>query len=200
MLGKDGLGYTKAFIPLNSRSNLKYPDCSINEDGIPCCPNDPTLQMKPESGVSNLRSGIPRFKFVCPKMSWKCKGGKSIRRTSCENPCTDSLCGRMFYVYPEKDLRTYPGTIRGTKEWDDTYKIRVTVEKSINHFKDSFCISGRKLDRLGAHHVWFAIYYTQVPYSIHGESTHMELVIYLCKGYTTDEYQCYNTTITNFYS
>ena len=35
-------------------------------------------------------------------------------------------------------------TRRGSKEWDETYKIRVNVEKSINHFKDSFCIAKRK--------------------------------------------------------
>ncbi len=33
---------------------------------------------------------------------------------------------------------------RGSQEWDDTYKIRVNVEKSINHFKDSFCVAKRK--------------------------------------------------------
>ena len=30
------------------------------------------------------------------------------------------------------------------RRMDETYKIRVNVEKSINHFKDSFCIAGRK--------------------------------------------------------
>lgn len=145
LLGKDGLGFNKAFIPLNSAHDLKYPDCPINEDGIPCCPKDSTLPMKPETSSSHLRCGTSTLKFVCPKMSWvKCEDGKHKRRTSCENPCTDSPCGRMFYVYPEKNLRTYPGTVRGTQEWDDTYKIRVTVEKSINHFKNSFCIAGRK--------------------------------------------------------
>lgn len=34
--------------------------------------------------------------------------------------------------------------LRGSREWEDTYKIRVNVEKSINHFKDSFCIANRK--------------------------------------------------------
>ena len=145
LLGKDGLGFSKAFIPLNCAHDLKYPDCPINEDGVPCCPNDPTLPMKPESSSSHLRCGMPTLKFVCPKMSWKkCEDGKHRRRTSCENPCTDSLSGRMFYVYTEKNLRTFPGTVRGTEEWDDTYKIRVAVEKSINHFKDSFCVAGRK--------------------------------------------------------
>jgi len=34
----------------------------------------------------------------------------------------------MVYIYPEKNLRAYPGTLRGTKEWEDTYKIRAAVE------------------------------------------------------------------------
>ncbi|SHD78687.1 methylmalonyl-CoA mutase family protein [Schnuerera ultunensis] len=85
------------------------------------------------------------FKFVCPKMKWtKCDDGKYRRRHFCDNPCTSSPCGRMIYVYPEKDLRAYPGTLRDTEEWDKVYKIRSVVEQSINHFKESFCIAGRK--------------------------------------------------------
>jgi len=45
---------------------------------------------------------------------------------------------------PEKDLRAYPGTLRGTSDWDTTYKVRTVVERSINHFKDSFGLAGRK--------------------------------------------------------
>ena len=70
--------------------------------------------------------------------------GKSFRKCHCENPCTSSSCGRMIYIYPEKNLRAYPGVERGSAEWEKTYKIRVNVEKSINHFKDSFCIANRK--------------------------------------------------------
>ena len=102
--------------------------------------------MKREGSKSHLRCGLPTMKFVCPKMKWiydketkKCK-----RSCFCENPCTNSSCGRMFYIYPEKNLRAYPGTLRGTEEWDSTYKIRGTVEKSINHFKNGFCVAGRK--------------------------------------------------------
>ena len=50
----------------------------------------------------------------------------------------------MIYVYPEKNLRAYPGVERGSKEWNKTYKVRVNVEKSINHFKNSFCVANRK--------------------------------------------------------
>ena len=78
-------------------------------------------------------------------MSWdKGDDGKYHRVCHCENPCTKSSCGRMVYVYPEKNYRTYPGILRGTSDWEDTYKIRAVVEKSINQFKDSYCIAGRK--------------------------------------------------------
>ena len=50
----------------------------------------------------------------------------------------------MVYIYPEKDLRAYPGTIRGTEEWDDTYKIRTVVERDINHIKDNLCLAGHR--------------------------------------------------------
>ena len=136
----------KAYIPLNGRISLPDADCPLNEDGVPCCPKNPSLPMKREGSKSHLRSWLPTMKFVCPKMKWEYnkETGKSRRVCHCENPCTDSSCGRMFYIYPEKNLRAYPGTLRGTQEWISTYKIRVNVEKSINHFKDSFCVAGRK--------------------------------------------------------
>ncbi|OXE70035.1 ISNCY family transposase [Enterocloster clostridioformis] len=136
----------KACIPLNGRISLPDAGSPLNGDGIPCCPKDPSLPMKREGSKSHLRCGLPTMKFVCPKMKWEYnkETGKSRRVCHCENPCTDSSCGRMFYIYPEKNLRAYPGTLRGTQEWNSTYKIRVNVEKSINHFKDSFCVAGRK--------------------------------------------------------
>lgn len=136
----------KTYIPLNGRMALPEADCPLNENGIPCCPKDASLPMKREGSRSHLRCGLPTMKFVCPKMKWVYdkETRKSKRVCHCENPCTESSCGRMFYIYPEKNLRAYPGTIRGTDEWNSTYKIRVTVEKSINHFKDNFCVAGRK--------------------------------------------------------
>lgn len=131
--------FSKAYIPLNSRSKLNSEECSINENGIPCCPRDHSLLMKSE-GSTKSKNGLVRFKFSCPKVKWI----NRKRQCYCENPCTSSSCGRMFYIYPEKDLRAYPGTIRGTSEWEETYKIRSVVEQSINHFKESFCIAGRK--------------------------------------------------------
>lgn len=86
------------------------------------------------------------YKFVYPKMIWAYdkSAQKAHRQCCCENPCTTSTCGRMVYIYPEKDLRAYPGTVRGTKEWDDIYKIRTVVERDINHIKDNLCLAGRR--------------------------------------------------------
>ena len=140
------LNFEKTYIPLRVKLSMESEGYTINENGIPCCPNDPSLPMKREGSKSHLHSGLPTMKFVCPYMKWEVnKETKTKRRiTTCKNPCTSSACGRMIYIYPEKNLRAYPGTARGTEEWDRTYKIRVNVEKSINHFKDSFCVAGRK--------------------------------------------------------
>ncbi len=138
--------FQKAFIPLKVKLSLDNSDYTFNENGIPCCPHDSSLPMKREGSKSHLKSKLPTMKFVCPKMKWEYnREDKSKRRVChCDNPCTTSSCGRMIYVYPEKNLRAYPGVERGSEEWDDTYKIRVNVEKSINHFKDCFCVANRK--------------------------------------------------------
>lgn len=43
-----------------------------------------------------------------------------------------------------KNLRAYPGAIRSTEEWDNTYKIRTAVERDINHIKDNLCLAERR--------------------------------------------------------
>lgn len=140
-----GKHFATAYIPLNARSGLKNPDYTMNEDGIPCCPKAASLPMKYE-GISKLRSGIIRYKFVCPKIKWRHdkQTGKNYRLCCCDCPCTSSSCGRMVYIYPEKDFRAYPGALRGTQEWNDTYKIRSVVERDIQHIKDNLCLAGRR--------------------------------------------------------
>ena len=140
------LNFKKAFIPLKTKLSLDDKEYKYNENGIPCCPHDPSLPMRREGSKSHLKSKLPTMKFVCPKTKWEYnRSDKSSRRVChCNDPCTTSSCGRMIYIYPEKNLRAHPGVERGSKEWDDTYKIRVNVEKSINHFKDSLCVANRK--------------------------------------------------------
>lgn len=146
--------FAKAYIPLNSRSGLENPDYTVNADGIPCCPHDENLAMKYE-GTSKLKSGVTRYKFVCPMIKWEKNPdtGKYVRVCHCDNPCTTSSCGRMVYIYPEKDLRAYPGTLRGTEDWDNTYKIRTAVERDINHIKENLCLAGRRTQNKKTLHV-----------------------------------------------
>lgn len=101
--------------------------------------------MKPE-GTAKTKAGLTRYKFICPKTEWvyNPETQKAHRECKCENPCTTSACGRMVYLQQQSDYRAFPGTIRGTKEWESTYKTRTTVERSINHFKDCFGLAGRK--------------------------------------------------------
>jgi len=136
--------FQKAYIPLNARSGLSNPDYTINSDGIPCCPKDPSLPMV-HDGKSKRKNGLIRYKFQCPKIKCeKATDGKYHRVCKCDHPCTNSPSGRMVHIYPEQNLRAYPGTLRGTQEWEDTYKIRTTIERSINHFKTVYGLAGRR--------------------------------------------------------
>ena len=142
----EDFGFSRTYIPLRVKLSLEVEGYSFNEYGIPCCPHDSSLPMKREGSKSHLKSKLPTMKFVCPKMKWEYnKINKSKRRVChCDNPCTSSSCGRMIYIYPEKNYRAYPGVERGSDEFDRNYKTRVNVEKSINHMKDSLCVANRK--------------------------------------------------------
>lgn len=72
------------------------------------------------------------------------ESGKYHRVCLCDNPCTNSSCGRIVYIYPEKDLRAYPGVLRGTEDWNTTYKIRTVVERDIDYIKENLCLAGRR--------------------------------------------------------
>ena len=136
--------FSKAYIPLNARSGIKNPDCKVNANGIPCCPYDDNLPMKYD-GTAKRKNGIIRYKFICPKIKWeKNESGKYHRVCLCDNPCTNSSCGRIVYIYPEKDLRAYPGVLRGTEDWNTTYKIRTVVERDIDYIKENLCLAGRR--------------------------------------------------------
>ena len=96
-----GRHFSTAYIPLNERSKLKNPDFSINVDGIPCCPKNKNLTMKPE-GTAKSKTELTRFKFVCPKTKWIYDSvtKKAHRECQCDSPCTKSKCGRMIYIQP----------------------------------------------------------------------------------------------------
>ena len=131
----EGIGFRKAFIPIHVKLSMEGTGYTVNENIIPYCPHDPTLSMKREG------SKFPTLKFVCPKIRWEYNPADKLKHQvcHCDKPCTTSSCGRMIYIYPEKIFVPTPGVERDSKGWEDTYKIRVNVEKSINCFKNGFC-------------------------------------------------------------
>ena len=54
------------------------------------------------------------------------------------------IYGKCVYVYPDKNLRLYPGISRDDSDFFAIYKNRTAVERTISSFKHSLCIHGRK--------------------------------------------------------
>ena len=131
-------GFQKAIVPLNERNSADSNETDFNDYGTPLCPRDKT-PFKPRGSCAGKHRSR-RLKFVCPKAK-KCG---STLRSGCENPCTPSKYPRSVYVYPDKDLRLYPGISRDAPAFDETYKLRTAVERSISSLKTSLCLDGRK--------------------------------------------------------
>ena len=138
MLHKE-FGFDRVCVPMNVR-NSKNSNTEFDDNGTPVCPIDrsPFIFLG-ESGGENRSK---RFKWVCPK-SVRPKGS-STRVCICENPCTSSSYGRCVYTYPDKDFRLYPGIPRGTEHWDNLYRHRVVIERTIHTMKDTFVLDSRK--------------------------------------------------------
>jgi hypothetical protein len=126
-------------IPLNIR-NSSGNHSDFDKYGTPLCPVDRT----PFTflGICRGANRSQRYKYVCHKSAPT--RGSSKRVCSCETPCTDSSYGRVVYTYPDKDLRLYPGIPRGTEHWDNLYRHRVLIERTINILKDPFGVAYRK--------------------------------------------------------
>ena len=134
---KQDFGFHRACIPLNPR-NSNTQNAAFDASGTPVCPVDG----KPFTylGKSGGKHRSLRFKWVCHKSIPSGSG----RVCTCEHPCTVSSYGKCVYTYPDKDFRFYPGIPRNTDHWDNLYRHRVTVERTINLMKDTFVLDSRK--------------------------------------------------------
>ena len=137
---KNEFHFNRACIPLNPR-NSKPSSIEFNDFGTPLCPKDGTPFVF--LGKCGGKNRSMRFKWVCHKSVQV--GSKRI--CSCDRPCTSSSYGKCVYTYPDKDFRLYPGIPRNTEHWNNLYKHRVTVERTINLLKDAFALDSRKSHR-----------------------------------------------------
>ena len=76
-------------------------------------------------------------------LSQICSKGTS-RTCICGNPCTNLKYGKCPYIHPDKNFRICPDIQRNTEHWNNLYKHRILVERSINLIKDTFVVKTRK--------------------------------------------------------
>ena len=128
--------FKRMCIPLNPRNSSSAHD-NFDENGTPVCPIDKTPFVY--NSICRGENRSVRFKYVCHK-------SKPVTKTDCTcvNPCTDSPYGRCVYTYPNKELRLYPGIPRGTDHWDNLYRYRVLIERTIYLLKYPLGGAGRK--------------------------------------------------------
>lgn len=136
---KEDFGFDKVLIPYNPRNKSTLDKVGYNIYGYPTCPKDPSVDMK-YSGLCSEKGRADRHKWGCPKV--RMKNGQWINE--CNEPCSTAKRGRTTYTYENMEFRMFPGLQRDSDEWRDTYKIRTSVERSINHFKTNMCVAGRK--------------------------------------------------------
>lgn len=134
---KNDFFFSRMCIPLNRRNN-KVSNTEFDEFGTPICPLDKTpFTCLGKSGGKNRSL---RFKWVCHKSIRQ----RNKRICICKTPCTSSNYGKCTYTYPDKNIRLYPGIPRNTEHWNNLYKHRVVIERTINLIKDCFGIGSLK--------------------------------------------------------
>jgi len=136
-------GFKQAVIPLNPRNCAASDAQDFNENGTPLCPLDKSPLIL--QGGSGGKHRSLRLKYLCPKtVSAKLENGRYSKRCTCKTPCTASSYGKCVYVYPDKNLRLYPGISRDDPKFEAIYKQRAAVERSISSLKGTLCLQGRK--------------------------------------------------------
>ena len=135
-------GFNKAAIPINPRNSANSGNNEFNENGTPLCPTDGTpFVFHSKCGGKNRSL---RLKYICPKARVVQTEKGATRRCFCQKSCSDSKYGKSTYIYPNKNLRLYPGIARDSDEFTKIYARRSAVERSINTLKDTLGVQGRK--------------------------------------------------------
>lgn len=134
--------FNKVAIPINPRNSASSGARDFDEKGTPLCPSDKTPFLFHSKSGGKKRS--LRLKYICPKTRIVQTEKGVTRRCFCKDPCSDSKYGKCVYVYPDKNLRLYPGLSRDSEEFTKLCNRRTAVERSIHTLKDTLGVQNRK--------------------------------------------------------
>jgi len=127
----DELGFSKILIPLNDRNTpLSNEPISRDSAGVHYCPKDSSSRFI-DDGIRKGKKRSLRFKFVCPK-------SRKVNNkwfSDCTDKCRDTNSTVTAYTYKSKDLRTFPGILRGSDAWHKLYKQRTIIEREFSSVK-----------------------------------------------------------------
>jgi hypothetical protein len=122
-------------ISLNPRNSPSLPQPGFNDVGVPLCPNDSSLPMIYD-GITREKGRADRIKYICPKAKKINVKGKISYILNCENPCTNSKCGRIKQITIHHNYRFNSSIPHDSLKWQKLYKLRTTCERSICQIKN----------------------------------------------------------------
>ncbi len=122
-------------ISLNPRNSPNLPQPGFNEVGVPLCPYDSSLPMIYD-GITREKGRVDRIKYICPKAKKINVKGKLSYILNCENPCTNSKCGRIKQITIHHNYRFNCSITRDSLKWQKLYKLRTICERSICQIKN----------------------------------------------------------------
>lgn len=131
-------------ISLNPRNTPGLPQPGFNAFGVPLCPLDEKLPMVYD-GISREKGRADRIKYICPKVEKTAIKGKTTYILHCDNPCTNSKCGRIKQVTVHHNYRCNTSFPRDSLKWQSLFKLRTIVERSISQIKNFIQIKSSKV-------------------------------------------------------
>jgi len=124
-----------AVIALNktNRGNNKYPQCLVNDNGIPVCPGGHEMV---HWGFCQDRC---RIKWRCPRIRGKCESSDACAT------CSPSSYGRVIYTKPDWDLRLFTRIPRGSVSFKQKMKERTAAERVNNRILHHYGLERSKM-------------------------------------------------------
>lgn len=97
-----------------------------------------------KDGVPICRAGhIMAYHGYCKdrqRHKWRCPMTRKKWKVKCDNPCSTSIYGRVFYTREQDNLRYFTRIPRDTPQWKAYFKRRTTVERVFKRLKEDFLI------------------------------------------------------------